>query len=77
MSDDSVEFVIKAVKMVAEHGWKLLPQVIKYNLSSGLALLWWVGRRGSWQTLEDRGWERGGEGKKVPLGVCLLTAAVL
>ena len=30
MSDDSVEFVIKAVKMVAEHGWKLLPQVIKY-----------------------------------------------
>ena len=30
MSDDSVELVIKAVKMVAEHGWKLLPQVIKY-----------------------------------------------
>ena len=59
MSDDSVEFVIKAVKMVAEHGWKILPQVIKYfckrsvfngkssNLSSGLAVLWWVGRRGS------------------------------
>lgn len=59
MSDDSVEFVIKAVKMVAEHGWKLLSQVIKYfckrsvfngkdpNLSSRLALLWLVGRRGS------------------------------
>ena len=27
MSDDATEFVLKAVKMVAEHGWKLLPQV--------------------------------------------------
>ena len=27
MSDDAIEFVLKAVKMVAEHGWKLLPQV--------------------------------------------------
>ena len=31
MADDSVEFVIKAVKMVAEHGWELLPQVIRYR----------------------------------------------
>ena len=46
-------------------------------MSSGLALLCWVGRRGSWQTLEDRGWEREGEGKAVPLGVGLSTAAVL
>ena len=27
MSDDGVDFVLKAVSMVAEHGWKLLPQV--------------------------------------------------
>ena len=27
MCDDAVEFVLKAVKMVVEHGWKLLPQV--------------------------------------------------
>ena len=27
MSEDAVDFVLKAVKMVAEHGWKLLPQV--------------------------------------------------
>ena len=27
MSDDAVDFVLEAVKMVAEHGWKLLPQV--------------------------------------------------
>ena len=29
MSHDAVEFVLKAVEMVAEHGWKLLPQVDK------------------------------------------------
>ena len=29
MSHDAVEFVLKAVEMVAEHGWKLLPQVQK------------------------------------------------
>ena len=29
MSHDAVEFVLKAVDMVAEHGWKLLPQVQK------------------------------------------------
>ena len=29
MSHDAVEFVLKAVEMVAEHGWKLLPQVHK------------------------------------------------
>lgn len=29
MSHDAVEFVLKAVEMVAEHGWKLLPQVRK------------------------------------------------
>ena len=27
MSDDAVHFVLEAVKMVAEHGWKLLPRV--------------------------------------------------
>lgn len=27
MADEDVEFVIEAVKMVAEHAWKLLPQV--------------------------------------------------
>ena len=27
MSDHAVDFVLEAVKMVAEHGWKLLPQV--------------------------------------------------
>lgn len=27
MSDGAVEFVLKAVELVAEHGWKLLPQV--------------------------------------------------
>lgn len=34
MSHDAVEFVLKAVEMVAEHGWMLLPQVtglISYN----------------------------------------------
>ena len=29
MSHDAMEFVLKAVDMVAEHGWKLLPQVQK------------------------------------------------
>ena len=29
MSHDAVEFVLKAVEMVTEHGWKLLPQVQK------------------------------------------------
>ena len=28
MSRDTVNYVIKAVAMVAKHGWKLLPQVI-------------------------------------------------
>ena len=28
MSDDTITFVIEAVAMVAEHGWKLLPQVM-------------------------------------------------
>ena len=27
MSDDVITFVVEAVAMVAEHGWKLLPQV--------------------------------------------------
>ena len=27
MSDEAADFVIKSVAMVAEHGWKLLPQV--------------------------------------------------
>ena len=34
MSDTTVEFVLKAVKMVAEHGWKLLPQVKMFFKSS-------------------------------------------
>ncbi|XP_074620328.1 uncharacterized protein LOC141879105 isoform X3 [Acropora palmata] len=29
MSDDAVHFVLEAVKMVAEHGWKLLPRVFR------------------------------------------------
>ena len=68
-SDDSVEFVIKAVKMVAEHGWKLLPQVIKYfckwsvfngkdpSLSSGSLV---VGR-----TMDGKG---EGRGRQFPWG---------
>ena len=28
MDDECVDFVLSAVAMVAEHGWKLLPQVI-------------------------------------------------
>ena len=28
MSDEEVRFVLRAVQMVTEHGWKLLPQVI-------------------------------------------------
>lgn len=28
MSDDIITFVVEAVAMVAEHGWKLLPQVM-------------------------------------------------
>lgn len=35
MSRDSVDYVIKAVAMVAKHGWKLLPQVSMLNLSLG------------------------------------------
>ena len=27
MSDEGIDYVLKAVSMVAEHGWKLLPQV--------------------------------------------------
>lgn len=27
MNDDVIMFVVEAVAMVAEHGWKLLPQV--------------------------------------------------
>ena len=29
MSNDGIDFVLKAVSMVAEHGWKLLPQVAR------------------------------------------------
>ena len=28
MNDDAIMFVVEAVAMVAEHGWKVLPQVI-------------------------------------------------
>ena len=28
MNDDTITFVMEAVAMVAEHGWKLLPQVM-------------------------------------------------
>lgn len=34
MSDDAVDFVLEAVKMVAEHGWKLLPQYM-FNPETG------------------------------------------
>ena len=27
MNDDVITFVVEAVAMVAEHGWKILPQV--------------------------------------------------
>jgi len=33
MSDDAIMFVVEAVAMVAEHGWKLLPQVIVGSVS--------------------------------------------
>ncbi|CAH3196907.1 unnamed protein product [Porites evermanni] len=49
MSDDSVEFVIKAVKMVAEHGWKLLPQYM-FNPETGE----WKHRKH--QVFRDRKW---------------------
>ena len=35
MSHDAVEFVLKAVAMVAEHGWKLLTQVQKKEKHCG------------------------------------------
>lgn len=35
MSRDSVDYVIKAVAMVAKHGWKLLPQVSMLTLHWG------------------------------------------
>ena len=28
MNDDVITFVVEAVAMVAEHGWKILPQVM-------------------------------------------------
>lgn len=28
MNDDVIKFVVEAVAMVAEHGWKVLPQVM-------------------------------------------------
>ena len=28
MNDDTIMFVVEAVAMVAEHGWKVLPQVM-------------------------------------------------
>ncbi|KAK2552605.1 putative cysteine desulfurase [Acropora cervicornis] len=34
MSDDAVHFVLEAVKMVAEHGWKLLPRYM-FNPETG------------------------------------------
>lgn len=32
MNDEAADFVIDAVAMVAEHGWKLLPQVCRVVL---------------------------------------------
>ncbi|XP_077984669.1 uncharacterized protein LOC144439269 [Glandiceps talaboti] len=49
MSDDSVDFVIKAVAMVAEHGWKLLPQYM-FNPETGE----WKHRHH--QVFQDRRW---------------------
>lgn len=28
MNDDVIKFIVEAVAMVAEHGWKVLPQVM-------------------------------------------------
>ena len=41
MSDEAVDYIIKAVAMVARHGWKLLPQVcvFLYQLSILLSLI--------------------------------------
>ena len=42
MSDEGIDYVLKSVSMVAEHGWKLLPQVcfilipIYFSLSATL-----------------------------------------
>lgn len=35
MSDDEIEFVIEAVKMVASEGWKLLPRSVLYRGGDG------------------------------------------
>ncbi|KAL9973375.1 hypothetical protein ACROYT_G019827 [Oculina patagonica] len=49
MSHDAVEFVLKAVEMVAEHGWKLLPQYM-FNPETGE----WKHRKH--QVFRDRKW---------------------
>lgn len=49
MSEDAVDFVLKAVKMVAEHGWKLLPQYM-FNPETGE----WKHR--THQVFRDRKW---------------------
>ncbi|XP_068718445.1 uncharacterized protein [Montipora capricornis] len=49
MSEDAVDFVLEAVKMVAEHGWKLLPQYM-FNPETGE----WKHR--THQVFRDRKW---------------------
>ncbi|XP_006814971.1 uncharacterized protein LOC100377968 [Saccoglossus kowalevskii] len=49
MSDECVDFIIKAVAMVAEHGWKLLPQYM-FNPETGE----WKNR--GHQVFQDRRW---------------------
>ena len=36
MDDDTISFILESVKLVAEHGWKLLPQVTKLSFQEFL-----------------------------------------
>ena len=47
MCDDAVEFVLQAVKMVAQYGWKLLPQVKKSTLRDALTQIVFDGTIGN------------------------------
>jgi len=52
MCDDAVEFVLKAVGMVAENGWKLLPQVNSPGGQCKIVTLMKLFQKVQWKTFK-------------------------